>query len=117
MSSGETFVWLDFFAAAGIPPAHAASYAEVFHDNRMRRDRLADLNKDLLQEMGVSVLGDVLAILKQARAELARPAMRAPAAPAAPQPAVTPAAPTLTVRKRKDATPSEGRWLKSWGKK
>ena len=89
MAKVAGFSWLAFFESAGIPATHAASYADVFEDNRIRADMLGDLTKELLQELGVAVLGDVLAILKQAknvlqseRAPLPAP-MQVSAAPAA----------------------------------
>ena len=62
-----SFNWLAFFQAAGIPPTHSKSYAEVFEDNRMREDMLPELDREVLADLGVAVMGDVLAILKQAK--------------------------------------------------
>eukprot|EP00041_Stephanoeca_diplocostata_P028647 m.825525 g.825525 ORF g.825525 m.825525 type:complete len:184 (+) comp23406_c0_seq54:151-702(+) len=67
MSSPCGFVeWLEFFLGAGIPDSHAKSYAEVFESNRMDFDMLGDLDRDVLSAMGITVMGDVLAIKKHA---------------------------------------------------
>ena len=59
--------WISFFVEAGIPPAAAANYAIIFTDNRIQKHMLLDLNKEYLKDMGVTVLGDIIAILKHAK--------------------------------------------------
>ena len=59
--------WIKFFTAAGIPPGPAAKYAMTFMDNRIQKSMLMDLTKEYLKEMGVSVMGDVICILKYAK--------------------------------------------------
>lgn len=63
----ETSYWLKFFTEAQIPAGDAAHYAVLFSDNRIQRGMLLDLNKEYLTDMGVSRLGDIIAILKHAR--------------------------------------------------
>ena len=52
---------------AGIPASQAANYAVSFVENRIEKDMLGDLDKDYLKELGVTVLGDVISILKHAK--------------------------------------------------
>ena len=59
--------WINFFKEAGIPAGDAANYAVVFTDNRMTRAMLMDLTKEYLKDMGISILGDVISILKHAK--------------------------------------------------
>lgn len=59
--------WIKFFTTAGIPAGPATSYATIFVDNRMQINMLMDLNKEYLKDMGVTVMGDIIAILKYAK--------------------------------------------------
>ncbi|XP_037081251.1 uncharacterized protein C19orf47-like [Pollicipes pollicipes] len=59
--------WLKFFMDASIPAGVATEYAISFSDNRMRLDMLPDLNKDYLRDLNITILGDVIAILKHAK--------------------------------------------------
>ncbi|XP_069738635.1 uncharacterized protein C19orf47 homolog isoform X2 [Phaenicophaeus curvirostris] len=62
-----TSEWIQFFQEAGIPPGPAVSYAVTFVDNRIRKNMLLDLTKELMNELGITVVGDVIAILKHAK--------------------------------------------------
>ena len=53
---------------ANIPAGVATEYAISFSDNRMRLDMLPELSKDYLRDLNITVLGDVIAILKHAKA-------------------------------------------------
>lgn len=63
----ETPFWINFFTSAGIPAGDSAHYAIMFSDNRITKDMLLDLSKEYLTDMGISRLGDVIAILKHAK--------------------------------------------------
>ena len=59
--------WNDFFLDAKIPKDVAPLYAENFCKNRMSFDMLPDLTKDYLRDLDVTVLGDIISILKHAK--------------------------------------------------
>jgi len=59
--------WVTFFCEAGIPPVASANYAIIFSENRIQKHMLLDLNKEYLKDMGVNVLGDIIAILKHSK--------------------------------------------------
>ena len=63
----QTSFWLNFFTEAGIPAGEATNYAISFSDNRITQDMLMDLSKEILQDMGVTLMGDIIAILKHAK--------------------------------------------------
>ncbi|KAH9488117.1 hypothetical protein Btru_065001 [Bulinus truncatus] len=66
-SMSETSYWINFFTKAGIPAGDAAHYAVMFSDNRITREMLLDLSKEYLTDMGITRLGDIIAILKHAK--------------------------------------------------
>ncbi|CAL1536938.1 unnamed protein product [Lymnaea stagnalis] len=66
-SMSETSYWINFFTTAGIPAGDAAHYAVMFSDNRITREMLLDLSKEYLTDMGITRLGDIIAILKHAK--------------------------------------------------
>lgn len=103
-SISETSVWLKFFTEAGIPAGEATNYAITFTDNRIKTDMLLDLNREYLRDMGITVMGDVIAILKHAKAysgQLSRQKVLQ-ATPAAPVQQEAPVPPTVT----KKSTPA-----------
>lgn len=59
--------WKRVFASAGIPEDIATEYGGIFVQNHMRISQLCDLDKPMLKELGVRVVGDVIAILKNAK--------------------------------------------------
>lgn len=62
-----TSQWVQFFIKAGLPSNVAANYAVIFSDNRIQLNMLMDLSKEYLYDMGIRVMGDVIAILKYAK--------------------------------------------------
>lgn len=56
--------WLDFFADAGIPPNSAAEYAVAFAEQRIPQEYeiILELGREEWHELGVTVLGDRLAM-------------------------------------------------------
>ncbi|XP_005093759.2 uncharacterized protein C19orf47 homolog [Aplysia californica] len=66
-SMSETSYWINFFTSAGIPAGDATHYAILFTDNRITREMLLDISKEYLTDMGVSRLGDIIAILKHCK--------------------------------------------------
>ncbi|CAI8043314.1 Uncharacterized protein C19orf47 homolog [Geodia barretti] len=69
MSKSSAASWVSFFRDAGIPYSLAKSYASTFEENRIGKDMLLDLDKDILGDMGIKVMGDVIGILKHAKKE------------------------------------------------
>lgn len=100
-SISDTSVWLKFFTEAGIPAGDATNYAITFTDNRIKMDMLLDLNREYLRDMGITVMGDIIAILKHAKVhsgQLSRQRVLQASSPAT-------ATKRDTVTKRDTATP------------
>ncbi|KAL5008254.1 hypothetical protein ScPMuIL_013835 [Solemya velum] len=64
----DTPYWIKFFTGAGIPAGEAANHAVTFTDHRIQKDMLMDLTKEYLNDMGITKMGDVIAILKHSKA-------------------------------------------------
>ncbi|XP_070578258.1 uncharacterized protein C19orf47-like [Ptychodera flava] len=83
-ASKEMSDWIKFFTGAGIPPGPASTYAVTFIDNRIKRGMLIDLTKEYLKDMGISVMGDIISILKHSKSVHAREEREKPALAALP---------------------------------
>ncbi|XP_032400988.1 uncharacterized protein C19orf47 homolog isoform X2 [Xiphophorus hellerii] len=62
-----TSEWIQFFKDAGIPAGLAVTYAVFFVDHRIQKNMLMDLSKDIMMDLGITVIGDIIAILKHAK--------------------------------------------------
>ncbi|XP_061575396.1 uncharacterized protein C19orf47 homolog isoform X1 [Cololabis saira] len=62
-----TSEWIQFFKDAGIPAGLAVTYAVSFVDNRIQKNMLMDLSKDIMMDLGITVIGDIIAILKHGK--------------------------------------------------
>lgn len=58
---------MKFFSSAGFPLDVATKHAVVFSNNRIKPDMLPDLDKPSLKEMGITLMGDMIAILRYAK--------------------------------------------------
>lgn len=59
--------WVKFFKGAGFSLDVATKHAVVFSNNRIKPDMLPDLDKPSLKEMGITLMGDMIAILRYAK--------------------------------------------------
>ena len=55
--------WIKAFTKAGIASESAETYADIFVTEKLMWDNLALLDRPLLKELGVGVLGDILTIM------------------------------------------------------
>ena len=64
----------DFFkTTVGLSDEKADQYSKIFVDNNITEDTLSELTRDILRELGITVLGDVLNILKKCKTTSAEP--------------------------------------------
>ena len=68
--------WEQFFTAAGIPSAESETYAARFVTNCITKTMLPVLSKDYLIDLGVTIIGDILAIIQCAKS-LSQPSSEA----------------------------------------
>ncbi|MCP9263853.1 hypothetical protein DINM_007221 [Dirofilaria immitis] len=66
-SNAEVLKWQRFFIAAGIPGRIALKYSKSFAEQRMQFTMLDVLDKSVLIELGVTTVGDQIAILQHIR--------------------------------------------------
>ena len=72
MAEEDLRKWTRFFHEAGVPSGPATGYATLFCDHRIKDDLLGDLTKEILNDIGINVMGDVMSILKHAKAIYAK---------------------------------------------
>lgn len=58
---------MKFFKTAGFNSEVATKHAVIFSNNRIQPDMLPDLDKPSLKEMGITLMGDMIAILRYAK--------------------------------------------------
>ena len=63
--------WKAFLQEAGIPDAEATAYTKIFLDNRVTERNISDLTAEHLKVLGITILGDILSILKHAKEKTA----------------------------------------------
>lgn len=57
--------WKTFLTKAGIPEQVIGEYTKLFVENRMQKP--SDLTKEVLKDLGLTVIGDIIAISREAR--------------------------------------------------
>ena len=62
--------WTAFLTEAGIPNTEAGQYATILFKNRVTEEILPDLTADHLNTLGITLLGDVLSIIRYAKKKL-----------------------------------------------
>ncbi|KYM93199.1 Uncharacterized protein C19orf47 like protein [Atta colombica] len=67
MAASLSAYWVKFFKGAGFSQDVATKHAVVFSNNRIKPDMLPDLDKPSLKEMGITLMGDMIAILRYAK--------------------------------------------------
>ena len=65
-----------FFTAAGISSAESKTYAATFATNHITKTTLPVLSKDYLINLGVTIIGHILATIQQAKS-LSQPSSEA----------------------------------------
>ena len=56
--------WNDYLKATiGLREDQATAYSKIFNDNHSTEDSLSELTREYLNEIGITILGDVLTIL------------------------------------------------------
>lgn len=61
--------WKIFFIDAGFTSQLAEEYSLIFAKHRIRSDMMNELNKEILSEMGIKAMGDIIAIVRQAKVQ------------------------------------------------
>ena len=59
--------WKSFLVDVGIPSSACNNYATTFAENYQTEANLPDLMKNYLRDLGISVIGDILAVIHHAK--------------------------------------------------
>ena len=70
--------WKTFFKDAGIAEPHRDNYATTFADNEMDTSTATELTREILAELGITIIGHVLLILKYSRKGDTKPSIAKP---------------------------------------
>ena len=65
--------WIQFFIAASIPDDAANSYATTFVENCITESLLPQLDRQFLTQLGITIIGDILCILKETEQQQTSP--------------------------------------------
>ena len=52
--------WENYFLAVGIPEEASKQYATKFHENHITEVSLPMLDRQFLQELGITIIGDIM---------------------------------------------------------
>ena len=63
--------WEELLIEIGISTSSASTYAEAFSEEKLTKDSLPMMDRAMLKELGVTAMGDALAILKFAKGQTA----------------------------------------------
>ena len=90
--------WKQFFLDIDIPETESTAYASLFARNRITDKTLSSLTVDHLQKLGVTILGDQLAILDSAKSKstVSTPVISATSAPSFKPPPASVKLPTVS---------------------
>ena len=90
--------WKQFFLGIDIPETESTAYASLFARNRITDKTLSSLTVDHLQKLGVTILGDQLAILDSAKSKstVSTPEISATSAPSFKPPPASVKLPTVS---------------------
>ena len=65
--------WIQFFIAASIPDDAANSYATTFVENCITESLLPQLDRQFFTQLGITIIGDILCILKETEQQQTSP--------------------------------------------
>ena len=103
--------WTEYLkTTVGLHEDQSTAYGKIFNDNHFTEETLSELSKDILRELGITVLGDVLNILKKCKPQ----AGTAQAASSDSPPVVKPPPPKLPLLTMETTKPQWRKFLIDW---